>query len=83
MRGLIPWGGIVGSAAVVMPMCAFITLLFCAGITIAPGGITFKFNSDGSESGMAFVELNSNADVENALARNRNKIQHRWAEQEQ
>ncbi len=55
----------------------FVHYCFTLGINIAPGGITFKSNPDGTESGMAFVELCSNSDVESALARHRDKIQHR------
>lgn len=51
----------------------------CIGISIVPGGIMIQRSEiDGRETGECFVELASRNDVDKALARDRNEIQHRY-----
>lgn len=55
------------------PFCTF-----CVGLSIVPGGITLQREECGKETGEAFIELASKDDIDKALARDRNEIQHRY-----
>jgi len=53
---------------------------FFKGFTITPYGITITMDQDGRPSGEAYVEFTSPDQVEKALAKNKEKIGHRYIE---
>jgi len=53
---------------------------FFAGIEIAPYGITLTMDQEGRPSGDAYVEFTSPEEAEKAIAKNKEKIGHRYIE---
>ena len=53
---------------------------FFTGLDIAPYGITLTMDQDGRPSGDAYVEFTSEAEAEKGLAKNKERIGHRYIE---
>merc|ERR550534_725467 len=53
---------------------------FFSGFTIKPYGVTITMNQQGRPSGDAYVEFTSVDQVEKALAKNKEKMGHRYIE---